>query len=100
MKELSVLLYSCCIFATELLTRVEYLVGVELNVSAVVTLDLLRSLLSNGSFSLSLNPSVNVTHTEITTGQNGAVRMLMLCSAVMCTVLLFSQLTKQLIPSF
>lgn len=66
-------LYSkSCIFPTELLTQVEYTVGVELNITDVTTLDYLRSILSNGSVSLALGHTVNVTHIDITTGQNGA----------------------------
>lgn len=61
-----------CFFPTELLTQVEYTVDVELNVTDIRTLNYLRSILSNGSFSLALSPTVNVTDINITTGQNGA----------------------------
>ncbi|XP_026174851.1 uncharacterized threonine-rich GPI-anchored glycoprotein PJ4664.02-like [Mastacembelus armatus] len=47
--------------------QVEYEVDVELNVTDAVTLNYLKSLLSNGSFSLTLGPTVNVTHIDITT---------------------------------
>ncbi|XP_040919849.1 uncharacterized protein LOC121199336 isoform X4 [Toxotes jaculatrix] len=50
-----------------LLDQVEYEVEVELNVTDVGTVDYLRSLLNNGSFSLALGPTVNVTNIEITT---------------------------------
>lgn len=57
-------------FPTELLTEVEYVVDVELNITDVVTLDYLRSILSNASFSMALGDTVNVTQINITTGQN------------------------------
>ncbi|XP_026173771.1 uncharacterized threonine-rich GPI-anchored glycoprotein PJ4664.02-like isoform X2 [Mastacembelus armatus] len=47
--------------------QVEYEVDVELNLTDAVTLNYLRSLLSNGSFSLTLGPTVNVTHIDVTT---------------------------------
>ncbi|XP_042246628.1 uncharacterized protein LOC121882433 isoform X1 [Thunnus maccoyii] len=50
-----------------LLAHIEYEVDVELNVTDVATVDYLRSLLNNGSFSLTLGPTVNVTHIDITT---------------------------------
>ncbi|XP_047184732.1 uncharacterized protein LOC118290626 isoform X4 [Scophthalmus maximus] len=50
-----------------LLTRYEYEVEVELNVTDVGTVDYLRSLLNNNSFSLALGPVVNVTDIDITT---------------------------------
>ncbi|XP_070706014.1 adhesion G protein-coupled receptor F5-like [Pempheris klunzingeri] len=50
-----------------LLAQVEYTVDVELNVTDVETVDYLRSLLNNGSFSLALGPTVNVTDINITT---------------------------------
>ncbi|XP_044026055.1 uncharacterized protein LOC122863543 [Siniperca chuatsi] len=50
-----------------LLAQVEYTVDVELNVTDVKTVDYLRNLLNNGSFSLALGPTVNVTHIGITT---------------------------------
>ncbi|KAM7395024.1 hypothetical protein PAMA_006664 [Pampus argenteus] len=50
-----------------LLGHSEYEVDVELNVTDIATLDYLRSLLTNGSFSLTLGPTVNVTHINITT---------------------------------
>ncbi|XP_038558316.1 uncharacterized protein LOC119891055 [Micropterus salmoides] len=50
-----------------LLAQVDYTVDVELNVTDVKTLDYLRSRLINGSFSLDLGPTVNVTHIDITT---------------------------------
>ncbi|XP_050928043.1 uncharacterized protein LOC127142673 [Lates calcarifer] len=50
-----------------LLAQVEYEVDVELNVTDVGTVDYLRSLLNNGSFSLTLEPVVNVTYIDITT---------------------------------
>lgn len=53
------------------LTLVEYEVVVELNLSDIMTLNSLRSLLSNGSISLTLSPTVNVTTIDITTGKNG-----------------------------
>lgn len=56
-------------FPTELLTEVEYVVDVELNITDVVTLDYLRSILSNASFSMALGDTVNVTQINITTGQ-------------------------------
>lgn len=62
---------SCCIFPIALLAQVEYEVDVELNVTDVGTVDYLRSLLNNGSFSLTLEPVVNVTYIDITTGKNG-----------------------------
>ncbi|XP_026197143.1 uncharacterized threonine-rich GPI-anchored glycoprotein PJ4664.02-like isoform X2 [Anabas testudineus] len=48
-------------------TLVEYEVVVELNLSDVVTLNVLRSLLSNGSISVTLSPTVNITTIDITT---------------------------------
>lgn len=45
---------------------------VELNVTDVETVDYLRTLLNNGSFSLTLGPTVNVTQIQITTGRNRA----------------------------
>ncbi|KAA8579081.1 hypothetical protein FQN60_016036, partial [Etheostoma spectabile] len=50
-----------------LLAPVEYTVDVELNVTTIETLDYLRSLLHNGSFTLALGPTVNVTDVDITT---------------------------------
>ncbi|GLD64883.1 adhesion G protein-coupled receptor F5-like protein [Lates japonicus] len=50
---------------------VKYEVDVELNVTDVGTVDYLRSLLNNSSFSLTLGPAVNVTYIDITTGKNG-----------------------------
>ncbi|KAM7367587.1 hypothetical protein PAMP_013873 [Pampus punctatissimus] len=52
-----------------LLAHSEYEVDVELNVTDIATVDYLRSLLTNGSFSLTLGlgPTVNVTHINITT---------------------------------
>ncbi|KAM9339668.1 adhesion G-protein coupled receptor F1-like [Symphorus nematophorus] len=50
-----------------LLAQVEYTVDVELNLTDVQTVDYLRSLLNNGSFSLVLGPTVNVTDIDITT---------------------------------
>eukprot|EP00064_Thunnus_orientalis_P015994 superscaffoldBa00003081_g16057 len=52
---------------TVLLAHIEYEVDVELNVTDVATVDYLRSLLNNSSFSLTLGPTVNVTHIDITT---------------------------------
>ncbi|XP_047430352.1 uncharacterized protein LOC124999485 [Mugil cephalus] len=52
---------------SELLTPVEYEVEVELNLTDVEALDDLRSLLNNGSYSLALGPTVNVTQINITT---------------------------------
>lgn len=66
-----------------LLARIEYEVDVELNVTDVVTVDYLRSLLNNGSFSLTLGPTVNVTHIDITTGKNGASSTLNIIGANM-----------------
>lgn len=51
------------------LALVEYDVVVELNLSDVVTLHSLRSLLNNGSISLTLSPTVNITAIDITTGK-------------------------------
>ncbi|XP_035860708.1 uncharacterized threonine-rich GPI-anchored glycoprotein PJ4664.02-like [Sander lucioperca] len=50
-----------------LLAPVEYDVDVELNVTNIETVDYLRSLLDNGSFTLALGPTVNVTDIHITT---------------------------------
>ncbi|XP_060947074.1 adhesion G-protein coupled receptor F1-like [Limanda limanda] len=50
-----------------LLTQVEYDVEVELNVTDVATVDYLRSLLKNNSFSFALGPIVNVTNIDINT---------------------------------
>ncbi|XP_078130151.1 uncharacterized protein LOC144533011 [Sander vitreus] len=50
-----------------LLAPVEYEVDVELNVTNIETVDYLRSLLDNGSFTLALSPTVNVTDIHITT---------------------------------
>ncbi|XP_041814179.1 uncharacterized threonine-rich GPI-anchored glycoprotein PJ4664.02-like isoform X3 [Chelmon rostratus] len=50
-----------------LLGEVEYTVDVELNVTDLQTVDYLRSLLKNGSFSLTLGPTLNVTHIDLTT---------------------------------
>ncbi|XP_051264208.1 uncharacterized protein LOC127367939 isoform X50 [Dicentrarchus labrax] len=52
---------------SELLSEVEYAVDVELNVTDVETINYLRSILSNGSYSLALGPIVNVTDIDITT---------------------------------
>lgn len=48
-----------------------YEVEVELNVTDVSTVDNLRNLLNNNSFSLTLNSTVNVTHINVTTGKQG-----------------------------
>lgn len=45
---------------------------VELNVSDIQIVDQLRILLQHGPELLSLGPIVNVTHINITTGENGA----------------------------
>lgn len=50
--------------------QIEYEVDMELNVSDVEAVDYLRRLLRNGSFSLVLDPYINVTHIDITTGKN------------------------------
>ncbi|XP_035534980.1 adhesion G protein-coupled receptor F5-like [Morone saxatilis] len=52
---------------SELLSEVEYTVDVELNVTDVETINYLRNILSNGSYSLALGPIVNVTDIDITT---------------------------------
>lgn len=59
-------------FPTVLLTEVEYVVDVELNITDVATLAYLRNILSNASFSMDLasGDNVNVTQIIITTGQN------------------------------
>lgn len=57
------------VFPTELLTEVEYVLDVELNVTDVMTLDNLRSILTSGNFSMALSNTVNVTQINITTGQ-------------------------------
>ncbi|XP_055362341.1 adhesion G protein-coupled receptor F5-like isoform X2 [Betta splendens] len=49
------------------LNLVDYEVAVELNVSDVATLNLLKSQLSNGTFSITLNNIVNITSINITT---------------------------------
>lgn len=59
-------------FPAELLTPVEYVVDVELNVTDIATVDFLRNVLGNGDFTLTLGPTVNLTHINITTGKNGA----------------------------
>lgn len=56
-------------FPSELLTQVEYIVDVELNITDARALDYIRRILNNSSFSVSLGHTVNVTHTDITTGQ-------------------------------
>lgn len=48
--------------------QVEYEVDVELNVTDVEEVAYLRRLLRNGNFSLLLDPYINVTHIDITTG--------------------------------
>ncbi len=89
------LLFFC--FPTALLAQVEYTVDVELNVTDVETVDYLRSLLTNGNFSLVLGPTVNVTQIEITTGKTGAPcdlnTMSGQCAQVCCAVSSL-QLTK------
>uniref|UniRef100_A0AAV2K8C0 ADGRF3/5-like N-terminal domain-containing protein n=1 Tax=Knipowitschia caucasica TaxID=637954 RepID=A0AAV2K8C0_KNICA len=52
----------------------EYDVDVELNLTDLETVGNLRTLLQNGNFSLTLGPSINLTHIEITTvcSQNGS----------------------------
>ncbi|KAI4802058.1 hypothetical protein KUCAC02_019917 [Chaenocephalus aceratus] len=50
-----------------LLAQVEYDVDVELNLTDIGTVDVLRSILDAGGFSLALGPTVNVTHITITT---------------------------------
>nr|XP_061780424.1 uncharacterized protein LOC133571910 [Nerophis lumbriciformis] len=51
----------------EHLVHYEYQVSIELNVTSVDTIDLLRSLLDNSSSSFALSASANVTHIDITT---------------------------------
>ena len=60
------------ISSTVLLTQVEYIVEVELNLTDVETVDYLRSLTNNDSFFFALGPIVNLTNINITTGKNGA----------------------------
>lgn len=62
-------IYISAFFPSGLLTQVEYIVDVELNITDARALDYVRSILSNNSFSVSLGHTVNVTHTDITTGQ-------------------------------
>ncbi|XP_053300848.1 adhesion G protein-coupled receptor F5 isoform X2 [Pleuronectes platessa] len=69
-----------------LLTQVEYDVEVELNVTDVATVDYLRSLLNNNSFSFNLGPLVNVTNIDINTGKNGAPADLMGAFLVRCVL--------------
>ncbi|XP_074471602.1 uncharacterized protein LOC141756056 isoform X3 [Sebastes fasciatus] len=56
-----------CQLISELLTPVEYVVDVELNVTDIATVDFLRNVLGNGDFTLTLGPTVNLTHINITT---------------------------------
>lgn len=62
-------LVTSSVFPTVLLTEVEYVLDVELNVTDVMTLDNLRDILSSGNFSMALSDTVNVTQINITTGQ-------------------------------
>ncbi|XP_034051589.1 uncharacterized protein LOC117532387 [Gymnodraco acuticeps] len=56
-----------CQAISGLLAQVEYDVDVELNFTDIGTVDVLRSILDAGGFSLALGPTVNVTHITITT---------------------------------
>ncbi|KAF3849483.1 hypothetical protein F7725_019202 [Dissostichus mawsoni] len=47
--------------------QVEYDVDIELNFTDIGTVDVLRSILDAGGFSIALGPNVNVTHITITT---------------------------------
>ncbi|XP_055005245.1 mucin-2-like [Boleophthalmus pectinirostris] len=60
--------------SSDLNSVTEYEVDVELNVTDFETVDRLRTLLQSGNFSLTLGPSLNLTHIEITTvcSQNGS----------------------------
>ncbi|KAM8846140.1 uncharacterized protein ACB058_012591 [Synchiropus picturatus] len=58
---------SSCLPQADLLIDVEYDVEVEINVTDLETVNYLRSLINNGSFSLTLGPTVNLTSIEITT---------------------------------
>ena len=63
-------------FTTGLLAQVEYDVDVELNFTDIGTVDVLRSILDAGGFSIALGPTVNVTHITITTGKHGGEMLL------------------------
>ena len=92
---------SCCVFPIELLAQDEYTVDVELNFTDVKTEDYLRSLLNNGSFSVALGPTVNVTNIDITTGKNGAssgLNIIMLILPIMAKVLRCSQVCCVVFP--
>ncbi|XP_030577885.1 adhesion G protein-coupled receptor F5-like [Archocentrus centrarchus] len=51
----------------ELRAEFEYEVDLELNVTDIATVDYLRSLFNTASYSITLDPAVNITHTHITT---------------------------------
>lgn len=61
-------------YLAELLVQSKYEIEVELNLTDAETVKFIRSLLNNGSF-FTLNPTVNVTQIDLTTGWNSLLKV-------------------------